>query len=95
MNASPLKQPSALIPLAMSLAALTMVLVHYALYGIVPEADEGTPAHIFQLLMVIQAPIVVFFAAKWLPLAPARAIQVILLQFAAALSAIVAVLLLT
>ena len=95
MNDSPMKQPSALIPLAMSLAALGMVLGHFAIYGIVRQTDEGTAAHIFQLLMVAQVPIVAFFALKWLPRAPTKAVQVLTLQAAAALAAIVAVFFLT
>ena len=49
MNVPLIKQPSAFIPLAMSLAALSMVLGHAAIFGIVHESDEGTAAHIFQL----------------------------------------------
>ena len=41
-----------------------------ALYGAVREADEGTRAPIFQLLMATQMPIIAFFAIKWLPRAP-------------------------
>ena len=44
MTDSPLKHPSALAPLAMSLAALSLVLVHALRFGIVHEADEGTEA---------------------------------------------------
>ncbi len=61
------KKPSALVPLAMSLAALALVVGHAAVYGIVHEADEGAAAHIFQLLMVAQLPFVAFFVLKWLP----------------------------
>ena len=42
----------------MSFAALALVLGHAAIFGIVHEADEGTAAHIFQLLMVGQVPFV-------------------------------------
>ena len=35
----------------MSFAALAMVLGHAAMFGVVHEADEGTAAHIFQLLI--------------------------------------------
>ena len=45
-----LKRPTAFLPLAMSLAALALVLGHTAIYGVVHEVDEGTPAHLFQLL---------------------------------------------
>ena len=51
MNASLMKKPSAFLPIAMSLAALALVLGHAAMFGIVHEADERTAAHIFQLLM--------------------------------------------
>jgi len=90
-----MKQPSVFLPLAMSLAALAMVLGHAAIFGVVHEADEGTAAHIFQLLMAAQVPIVAFFALKWLARAPRQTLQVLALQAAAALAAIAAVLFLT
>jgi len=61
------KQPSAWIPLLMSLAALAIVLGHAAIFGIVHENDEGTAAHLWQILMVLQLPIVAYFLIKWLP----------------------------
>jgi len=91
MNASPIKQPSALLPVAMSLAALAVVLAHAALYGVVHEADEGTAAHLFQILMAAQAPVVLYFAVKWLPRAPGRALRVLALQAGAAAAAFAAV----
>lgn len=91
MNASPLKQPSALAPMAMSLAALAMVLGHAAIYGIVHEADEGAAAHIFQILMAAQVPVIVYFAVKWLPRDPKPAFRVLALQAAAALAAFASV----
>ena len=95
MNVPLIKQPSTFIPLAMSLAALSMVLGYAAIFGIVHESDEGTAAHIFQLLMVVQIPIVAFFAIKWLPFAPRQTLKVLALQTGVVLTAIVAVLLLT
>jgi hypothetical protein len=86
---------SASVPLAMSLSALAMVLGHFALYGIVHEPDEGTPAHVFQLLMILQLPLIAFFAMRWLPRAPGPALQVLALQTAAAGAAIISVLYLT
>ena len=58
MNVLPMKQPSALIPIAMSLAALAMTLGYLAIFGVAAahEPDEGTAAHIFQLLMAGQVP---------------------------------------
>lgn len=91
MTDSPLKQPSAVIPLAMSLAALLLVLGHAAIFGVVHEADEGAAAHIFQLFMAGQVPIVAWFALKWLPRIPGPAIRVLLLQAGAGLAAMAAV----
>lgn len=95
MNVPSLKLPSAFLPLAMSLTALFMVIGHAAIFGVVHEPDEGTAAHIFQLLMVVQAPFVAFFALKWLPRAPGKTLKVLALQAVAALAAIAAVFFLT
>jgi len=86
MNASLMKQPSAFLPMAMSLAALALVLVHLAIFGVVREADEGTAAHLWQLLMVGQVPVVAYFALIWLPRSPGKALRV-LAQLVAALAA--------
>jgi hypothetical protein len=95
MNASPMKQPSALIPMGMSVAALALVLVHAARFGIVYEADEGTSAHLFQILMAAQAPVVAYFAIKWLPQAPGPTLRVLALQAGAAIAAFASVFFLT
>ena len=83
-----LKQPSAFLPVAMSFAALATVLAHVVMFGVVREADEGTAAHIFQLLMIAEVPIVAVFAIKWLPRIPTQALQVLALQVGAALAAL-------
>lgn len=87
-----LKLPSAFLPVAMSLLALTTVIVHVVLYGFAREADEGTAAHIWQLLIAGQLPIVAFFAIKWLPRTPRQAISVLVLQAVAGLAALAPVL---
>ena len=91
METSLLKRPSALLPLGMSLAALGLVLGHVAVYGVVHEFDEGTPAHLFQFLMAAQVPAVAYFAMKWLPRDPGPALRVLLLQVGAILAAFAAV----
>jgi hypothetical protein len=95
MTDSPMKQPSAVAPMIMSLVALGIVIGHYAVYGIVHETDEGTPAHLFQLLIAAQVPIIGFFAAKWLPRAPRPAITVLALQALAIAAAFASVYFLT
>jgi hypothetical protein len=44
------------------------------------DKDEGSMAHIFQILMTVQMPIVLFFAVKWLRRAPRPALGVLALQ---------------
>jgi hypothetical protein len=78
----------------MSMAALVTVLYHIARFGIAPETDEGAAAHIWQLLMAGQLPVVVFYATKWLPRAPRLALQVLAAQLGAALAALAPVYLL-
>ena len=87
MNVRLMKQPSALLPVAMSVAALALVLVHLAMFGVAHEADEGTAAHLWQLLMVGQVPVVAYFALKWLPRAPGPALRMLALDAVAALAA--------
>ena len=83
-----LKKPSAFLPVVLSSAALVTVLAHIVLFGVAREADEGTAAHIWQLLMVGEVPIVAFFAIKWLPRDPGQALKVLALQAGAALAAL-------
>ena len=89
-----IKRPSAFVPVAMSFAALAIVLVHIIMSGAAREADEGTAAHLWQLLMAAQIPIVAFFAIRWLPQSPRSALPVLALQAVAALAALTPVYLL-
>jgi len=89
-----MKRPSALIPIGMSLIALTMVLAHVAMFGVTHEADEGATAHIFQLLMAGQLPVIAFYAIKWLPRTPRQALFILGAQIGAALAAVAPVYLL-
>jgi hypothetical protein len=88
MNIPSLKQPSAFLPLAMSLTALGIVLVHVALYGAAREADEGAAAHLWQILMAGQIPVAAFFAIRWLTRAPKQALYILALQAGTALIAV-------
>lgn len=86
MNAT-LRRPSAYLPIAMSLVALALVLGYVAIFCVTHEADEGAAAHIWQLLMVLQVPIIAFFAIKYFPQQPRQALLVLALQIVAALAA--------
>lgn len=87
MSANTFTQPSALVPLMMSVAALAIVLGHIMFFGTVREADEGAAAHLFQLLMAGQLPIIAFFAIRWLRRAPKDALAVLASQALAGVAA--------
>ena len=94
MAFSTLKNPSAWIPIAMSLAALAVVLGYLAIYGVARPGDEGATAHAWQVLMAGQLPIIAYFTLRWLPRAPRKAATILLLQAVAAVAALAPVYLL-
>ena len=83
-----LRRPSAFVPIMMSAVVMALIVVHLTRAGVVREADEGTEAHLFQILMPAQAPIIGFFAATWLRRQPRAAVAVLAIQIAAALAVI-------
>jgi len=88
MNRSMLRQLSALVPLAMSLAALALVIYQLIRSANSPGAEEGAAESAFQLLIVGQAPFCAYFAVKWMPRAPGDAMLILALQAAAAVAAL-------
>jgi hypothetical protein len=91
---SDLKRPSAFLPVLMSLGALAVVLSFLAAHGPAPQPDEGAAAHVWQLLMAGQIPIVLSFAIRWVPQRPRQAALILTLQVIAALAAMAPVFLL-
>lgn len=90
-----MRRPSAFVPLAMSLAALGLVVWYVASFGVAGgQHDEGAAARVFQVLMLAQLPIVAYFALRWLPRAPRPAAVILGLQLLAVLAAIGSVVLL-
>jgi hypothetical protein len=88
------RRPSAFLPIALSLAAIAVVLLRIALVGTAPEPDEGAAAHLWQVLMAAQPPAILYFALRWLPRAPREALPVLAMQIAAMLAALAPVFLL-
>jgi hypothetical protein len=78
----------------MSLLALAAVALHLVRFGPAPQPDEGAAAHVWQLMMAGQLPIVAFYAIKWLPRTPRSAVVMLALQLAAACAALAPVYLL-
>jgi hypothetical protein len=88
------RKASAWIPIAMSLSALTFLLIYAAIFGTRYHADERWPARIFQLVMLAELPIAAFFAVKWLPKQPRQSLIVLAAQAIAWIIPIATVLLL-
>ena len=88
------RRPSAFFPVVMSVAALAVVFIHLALHGTAPQADEGTAAHLWQLLMAAQVPFIACFAIRWLPQSLKCGVAILALQGVAALGALAPVYLL-
>lgn len=77
-------------PIVCSMLALALVLGNVAA-GVPPQPDEGTAAHLFQLLIVAQVPLVLLFiaSANWgRPARPMAALAAQALALAAALGAL-------
>jgi len=87
MNTTLFTRPSAFLPVAMSAAALALLVGYIALFGAARQEDEGTAAHVWQLLMAGQLPVIGYFAARWLPVEPRKALPILALQIAAAFAA--------
>jgi len=82
MDPRTVKRISAYAPMVLSLAALAIVIEGHIEFGSLPPADEGWQAHLFQLLMVLAAPIILLYIAiSWRSLKqalPVLAVQVFL-----------------
>lgn len=72
--------------MAMSAAALVLLLSYVALFGIQKtSSEESAVARIFQLLLVGQLPIIGYFGVTWFPKYRTKAIQILITQLLAAL----------
>ena len=78
-----MRQPTGYLPVVMSLGALVMIVWFVAVHGLVHQPDEGAQAHLWQLLVAGQVPLVAYFALRWLPRARRSALVVLALQAAA------------
>ena len=68
-----IKEPSAWIPIVLSLGMMAFIVTYISIFGIAapsPDADEGTPAHIFQLWLGLEALMIGYFAIRWFPQRP-------------------------
>lgn len=90
MNIMPMRQTSAWFPIACSVTAVGLVMGHHAVFGAV-QASGGSAAQVFQMLMVAQAPVILYFLVRYVPRRPRAALYTLLLQALAAAAAFAAV----
>jgi hypothetical protein len=75
-----MRQPTGYMPVMMSLGAFAMIVWFVAVHGVVHQPDEGAQAHLWQLLVAGQVPLIAYFAWRWLPRARPAALIVLALQ---------------
>jgi hypothetical protein len=80
-----MRHPTGYLPVAMSFGALAMILWFVAVHGVVHQPDEGAQAHLWQLLVAGELPLMAWFGARWLPTAPRPALLVLAVQASAVL----------
>lgn len=90
-----LAHPFAFLPITMSLVALSLLLatiastlLHGATLASLRSPDEGAVAHLWQLLMLGQVPLIALFALKYLRQAPAPSLTILALQASAVLASL-------
>jgi hypothetical protein len=81
---------SASIPIALPLFLLGLVLRYIVVHGAVGAADEGTEAHLFQLLLPVQLVLMAYFALSSIGRSR-RALVVLAVQLAATIALLAAV----
>ena len=94
MNLSVFRAPAAWLPLALSALALAVLACRVLIVGGAPERDEGLAAHLWQLLMAAQLPIIGWFLVRSAPRGFRRAAPVLAAQAIAILLAMAPVALL-
>ena len=85
------KTRSGWLPIAIPVFLLLLGLRYVAIHGLLRQADEGTEAHLFQLLMPVQLAVMAYFALTWLPRSPRGTLPVLALQAIAAAAVFAAV----
>ncbi len=76
---SVLRHPLAFLPILVSLVIVALGIQEALTVGL-RQPDEGTAAHVFQILMPLDLVLIALFALTWLPRAPRAALAVLGLQ---------------
>jgi hypothetical protein len=91
------RRPAAWLPILLSVVALVLIGSVLAIQGAGAASaahDEGAPARVFQLLMLVDLLAIAYFGLRWVPAAPRQALPVLAVQVLAAAVPVATILLL-
>ena len=74
-----LRHQTALLPILVSLIIIALGIREAMTVGL-HQPDEGTAAHVFQILMPLELVLITVFAFTWVPRSPRAALAVLALQ---------------
>lgn len=74
-----LRHPTAFLPILVSLVIIALGIQEAATVGL-RQPDEGTAAHVFQILMPLELVLIAVFAFTWVPRSPRAALAVLAVQ---------------
>ncbi len=74
-----LRHPTAFLPILVSLVIVAFGIQEAVTVGL-RQPDEGTAAHLFQILIPLELVLIAIFAFTWLPRSPRAALAVLALQ---------------
>lgn len=78
-----LKHLTAWLPLVLSPVIALLIIITIIVHGMQPTEDEGTVAHIFQLLVLSELVIIGIFVINFFPKEPKATIKILILQILA------------
>lgn len=82
------RHTSAWLPMALSFIVLATILSAIVLFGpLVRQPDEGAAAHLFQIWLVLEIGMLLFFGFSWLPRKPKDAMIILAIQVILVLAA--------
>lgn len=82
-----IKRPSAFVPILMSILAIIILLIHIMIAGVEEKQGEEIVTDVFEILIIWQLPVIIFFALKWMSQSFKNALIVLFLQIAVAAGA--------
>jgi hypothetical protein len=74
------KKTGAWMPVLMSLGAIVLLGIRVVTHGLKPVNGEGALVQLWQLLLLAQLPLIIFFGHQWLRRAPRQSLTILAVQ---------------